>query len=104
MAFVYLIGENNEENKYKIGVTRHKDINKRILELQTGNSQELYIKDFYETEHPYKLEKMLHRHFFDKKILNEWFSLNGDDIKSFKELCSKYSGILESLKYNPFFK
>lgn len=104
MAFVYLIGENNDNNNYKIGVTKHKDINSRISELQTGNSNELYIKDYYETKYPYKLEKLLHRHFFDKKILNEWFSLNSDDIKSFKDICKKYNNVLDSLKYNPFFK
>lgn len=103
MAFVYLIGENNDNNNYKIGVTKHKDINSRISELQTGNSNELYIKDYYETKYPYKLEKMLHRHFFDKRIINEWFSLNSDDIKSFKDVCEKYNNVLDSLKYNPFF-
>ena len=103
MAFVYLIGENNDNNNYKIGVTKHKDINNRIAELQTGNSNELYIKDYYETKYPYKLEKMLHRYFFDKRILNEWFSLNSDDIKSFKNICEKYNNVLDSLKSNPFF-
>lgn len=103
MAFVYLIGENKDENTYKIGVTKHKDIKNRMNELQTGNSNELFIKDYFETKYPYKLEKMLHRHFYNKNILNEWFSLNNDDIKSFKDICLKYNNILDSLKYNPFF-
>lgn len=103
MAFVYLIGENNDENSYKIGVTKKKDISDRINELQTGNSNELFIKDYYETKYPYKLEKMLHRHFFEKHIINEWFKLNDTDIKSFKDICKKYNNILDSLKNNPFF-
>lgn len=103
MAFVYLIGENNDENSYKIGVTKKKEISDRIGELQTGNSNELFIKDCFETKYPYKLEKMLHRHFFDKHIINEWFKLNNDDVKSFKEICKKYDTILDSLKSNPFF-
>ena len=104
MSFVYLIGEVDNENNYKIGVTKHKDINKRITELQTGNSQELYIKDYFETKYPYKLEKMLHRHFNDKQIINEWFELTNEDVKSFNEICLKYNNILLSLKDNPFFK
>lgn len=104
MSFVYLIGEVDNENKYKIGVTKHNNIQNRIKELQTGNSNELFIKDYFETKYPYKLEKMLHRHFYDKNLLNEWFSLSKDDVDSFKETCLKYNNILDSLKFNPFFK
>lgn len=103
MAFVYLIGESDNENVYKIGVTKKKDINERIKELQTGSSQPLYVKDYFETDYPYKLEKMLHRHYHNKNLLNEWFELNLDEVKSFKSTCNKYSLIIESLKENPFF-
>ena len=103
MAFVYLIGEVNNDNKYKIGVTKKKNINERKKELQTGNSDELYIKNVFETKYPYKLEKMLHRHFYDKNILNEWFNLSKDDVNSFNDICLKYENILLSLKDNPFF-
>lgn len=102
MAYVYLIGETNDSNKFKIGVTNG-DIEKRIKKLQTGNSQELYIKSFYQTKYPFKLEKMLHRHFFKQKILNEWFLLNDEEIINFNEICEKYNQILLSLNNNPFF-
>lgn len=104
MPFVYLIGEINNDNTFKIGVTKHKDISKRIAELQTGNSQELYIKNYFETKYPYKLEKMLHRHYQNKNILNEWFELSNEDVKDFNNICLKYNDILNSLKDNPFFK
>ena len=93
MPFVYLIGEMDNENNYKIGVTN---------ELQTGNSQPLYVKSYFETKYPYKLEKMLHRHYQDKHILNEWFYLDKIDVEKFNETCEKYNNILLSLKDNPF--
>ena len=54
MPFVYLIGEMDNENNYKIGVTKHKNIQNRINELQTGNSQPLYVNSYLETKYPYK--------------------------------------------------
>ena len=65
MAIVYLIGEIENDNTYKIGVTRHNDVNKRKKELQTGCGQELFIKDYFQTEYPFKLEKL----WFDHRIL-----------------------------------
>lgn len=104
MGFIYLIGEIDNDKNYKIGVTKKKNITERKNELQTGNSQELYIKHQFETNYPYKLEKMLHRHFNDKKIINEWFELDNIDINNFINTCKKYESILDSLKENPFFK
>ena len=47
MGFVYLLGDWGKEKTYKIGVTRGK-IEKRIKSLQTGNSGEIYIVDYFE--------------------------------------------------------
>ena len=63
MSFVYLIGENGNEGSYKIGSTRSKDIRKRLKQLQTGNSNSLFIKSFFETDYPFKVEKMLHARY-----------------------------------------
>ena len=63
MGWVYLIGERENKGKYKIGSTRWKDVNNRLKQLQTGNSSELFIKDSFETSHPFKLEQMLHNRF-----------------------------------------
>lgn len=103
MAFVYLISNIDDDNICKIGVTKKKDIENRKKELQTGSSNELYIRNSFETKYPYKLEKMLHRHFHDKILLNEWFKLSNEDINNFINTCNKYENILLSLKENPFF-
>ena len=103
MAFVYLISNIDDDNICKIGVTMKKDIENRKKELQTGSSNELYIRNYFETKYPYKLEKMLHRHFHDKILLNEWFKLSNEDINNFINTCNKYENILLSLKDNPFF-
>lgn len=103
MAFVYLIGEINNDNTYKIGITKCKNIEDRKKKLQTGNSSELFIKTYYETDSPYKLEKMLHNHYYDKQILNEWYELNNDDILEFSSVCEKLQNNINSLEDNPFF-
>lgn len=100
-GFVYLICDPSTD-LFKIGVTTGK-LENRIKKLQTGNGTELHFVNHYETEYPFKLEKMLHNHFFNKKELNEWFSLDTDDISHFTELCEKKEEIIISLKDNPFY-
>lgn len=103
MGFVYLIGEENNENRYKIGSTRCKSINKRLKQLQTGNSNKLLIENYYETDKPFKLETMLHNRFKDVNVIGEWFEISEDDKKNFKNICEYYQKIMDSLKENPFF-
>ena len=103
MGFVYLIGEENNENRYKIGSTRCKNINKRLKQLQTGNSNKLLIENYYETNKPFKLETMLHNRFKDVNVIGEWFEISEDDKKNFKNICEYYQKIIDSLKENPFF-
>jgi hypothetical protein len=103
MGYVYLIGEENEENKYKIGSTKCKDINKRLKQLQTGNSNQLYIKAYYETSRPFRLETMLHNKFKEYNVIGEWFELNKDDIESFESVCHSLQNIIDCLKENPYF-
>lgn len=103
MGYVYLIGEKNKKGKYKIGSTRAKDVNKRLKQLQTGNSSELFIKESYETEHPFKLEKMLHNRFKSSNLIGEWFDLSESDTEAFKSVCEEKEKIIMSLKNNPFY-
>lgn len=103
MGYVYLIGEINDENKYKIGSTKCSDINKRLKQLQTGNSNQLIIKSYYETNKPFKLETMLHNKFKNNNVIGEWFEMTEKDIIDFNETCDKYQKIIESLKENPYF-
>lgn len=82
MAFVYLITEENDNGNYKIGSTR-KNINERLKELQTGNSNKLVISKYFECDKPFKL--------------------TDEEVNNFKNVCQKYYNIIESLKDNPFF-
>jgi len=103
MGYVYLIGEKDNPGKFKIGSTRSNDISKRLKQLQTGSSSELYIKDYFETSHPFKLEKMLHNHFSSSNIIGEWFELFESDTEAFRGICEEKMAIIESLKDNPFY-
>ena len=103
MGYVYLIGEIGNEGRYKIGSTRAKDVNKRLKQLQTGNSSELYIKESFETEYPFKIEKMLHNHFKSSNLMGEWFELSESDVEAFKGVCEEKMRVVESLKNNPFY-
>ena len=103
MGYVYLIGEINNDGRYKIGSTRAKKVDTRLKQLQTGNANELYIKESYETEYPFKLEKMLHNHFKSYSLMGEWFALSEDDTEAFKGICEEKSKIIQSLKDNPFY-
>ena len=104
MAWIYLIGEDEATTRFKIGLTTAKDINTRMKKLQTGNSNELYLKKSFKTNTPFKLELMLHNHYQNKKIINEWYELNEVDINDFENVCEKYQKIIDSLSDNPFFK
>jgi hypothetical protein len=101
-GFVYLICDPSTD-LFKIGLTTGK-LENRLKKLQTGNGTELHLVTFHETEYPYKIEKMLHNHFSNKKELNEWFNLDTDDINTFNEICEKKEEIIKSLSDNPFFE
>ena len=103
MGYIYLIGEIGKEGRYKIGSTKAKDVNKRLKQLQTGNSSKLFIKESYETKHPFKLEKLLHNHFKSSNLIGEWFELSESDTEAFRGVCEEKEKIISSLKDNPFY-
>ena len=98
-GFVYLLCAGD---KFKIGMTKHKDINKRIQELQTGNPYKIWLRDYYETDNPLKIEKMMHAQHASSNIKNEWFDLTAEEVINFKNECMQCEKILEALKDNPF--
>lgn len=103
MGWIYLINE-ADTNNFKIGVTRAKTINKRKLELQTGNAKELILCRSFESDHPYKLEKMLHNHFYSSRLVGEWFYLTDSEATTFIDVCEKYQDRINFLlKENEFF-
>jgi len=101
MGYVYLICDPATDH-YKIGVTRTKDC-RRIGELQTGNSTELFVKEVYETPWPFRLETMLHNKYKSKQTLNEWFELSSEDVFEFPKICKILENHIKSLSNNPFF-
>jgi len=113
MGVVYLIHsigtENKDENNiiranYKIGCSKT-NATKRKDTLQTGNPNELEITHVFKTEHPFKLEKMLHNHYKNNHLLNEWFELTNEEVLNFIEICKKHNNTIIFLleAENPFF-
>lgn len=102
MAFVYLISDLDRDDTYKIGLTRGK-IENRMKKLQTGNSGELMIIKYHETNYPYLIEKFLHSKFSSKSIRGEWFTISYLNVKKFNDYCNDYEKIILAMKENPFF-
>lgn len=101
-GYVYLLGDYNNEGIYKIGVTRGK-IENRIKKLQTGNSGEIYLIKSFETYCPFFIERLLHKTYQFKKVLNEWFELTKEEIDNFETKCTAYQklyDINEEIKKN----
>ena len=59
-GYVYLLKEDGDNVMYKIGVTKSPKIEDRIKKLQTGNGNRIVLIDYFLTNKPFKLEKMLH--------------------------------------------
>ena len=102
MGYIYLIGQSDTPNIFKIGCTRG-NVMKRSKTLQTGNSEELYIANSFETNTPFKLEKMLHLKYAPKLYLNEWYELTKYDVDNFTASCQLLQSSIDSLSDNPFF-
>lgn len=103
MAYVYLIGDCEKNDAYKIGVTTG-TIENRLKKLQTGNAGELYLVNLHETDRPFYIERQLHMYFKPKRLINEWFALDSNDLKEFNKICEMFETNAEVLKNNPFFK
>ena len=91
-GYVYLLGDSGKEGIFKIGVTRG-TIERRIKKLQTGNSGELYIVDYFHSEHPFFIERWLHILYGNKKVLNEWFELGINEMRRFKDDCQRFEDL-----------
>lgn len=101
-GFVYLLGDFEKPGIYKIGVTRG-SIARRIKKLQTGNSGEIYICKYFKTEHPFFIERQLHKKYNANNIMNEWFELSDEEFKSFEKNCEFFENLIDVMKDNPFF-
>ena len=99
-GYVYLLCDGE---KFKIGMTRQKNIEKRISELQTGNPNEIFISSYHKTNYPDKVEKMMHIKYAVSKYRNEWFDLTLEQVINFNKECEKCEHTIKVLKDNPFF-
>lgn len=95
MFNIYLISsEINGHKLHKIGYTR-RTVEKRIKEFKTGNASDFEIVDSFYSKWGTKIESQLHKIFKTKKLSGEWFELNDEDIKLFKEHCEKIHNNLD---------
>jgi len=65
---IYLIFD-EENERYKIGITKN-SVDKRLKNLQTGNSSILTVKGTYTTDYMYRMETLIHNHFRHCRIVN----------------------------------
>ena len=93
MECIYLIGS-KETSLYKIGVTRQHDIKKRLENIQVGCPYKVEVIEVFESENPYKVEKIIHRSLKGCKedangikLRGEWFYLGLEFVYKFKDKC-----------------
>lgn len=99
-GFVYLLCDGEH---FKIGMTKQKDIHKRIAELQTGNPNEIFISAYHKTNYPFRVEQMMHFKYGMSKIKNEWFDLSVEQVVNFNKNCDDCERVIDIMKDNPFF-
>lgn len=77
-SFIYIIKSNYG---VKIGVSNNPF--NRISQINTSSPFDVELLHilFIHKDYVYNVEKGFHKHFKDKKISGEWFSLSDDDIK-----------------------
>jgi hypothetical protein len=107
MSYVYLILEvdKNGDEAHKIGVSKNSP-EKRLKQLQTGNSNKLSVLKFYESKNYKRIENMLHARYSYKQTLamNEFFKLSDDEVIGFLATCKKLDETIQLLlRENPFF-
>jgi hypothetical protein len=97
MKYIYLI-QSLENSYYKIGVSKHP--NKRVKELQTGNSSELKLIETFQSEFAHIIEKTLQRRYSHLRKEGEWFEMSISNEISFVNECKKIQENLIFLKKN----
>lgn len=90
MKSIYLIRGN--DGMYKIGIAKNPQ--KRLKQLQTGNSDELKIVETYQTNNASQLESILHNHYAYGKERGEWFDLSIADEARFLCMCENIDKML----------
>jgi len=94
MKSVYLIRGN--DGRYKIGIA--KNPKKRLLQLQTGNSDRLTLIDSYPSENARKIETALHTQYSHNKTIGEWFDLSITEEVIFIKRCKTIDETITTLR------
>jgi len=95
MKYVYLI-QSLEDSRYKIGVSKNPQ--KRMKQLQTGNSSELKLIESYPSELAYQIEKTLQRRYSYLKREGEWFEMSISHEVNFLKECQQTEETISILK------
>lgn len=74
--FIYFISDGIY---FKIGKTFRRP-EKRLKELQTGNSKKIHLYNYISCLVKDNVEKVLHEKFKDRKIHGEWFNISKDEV------------------------
>jgi len=97
MKYIYLI-QSLENGYYKVGVSKHPQ--RRIEQLQTGNSSELKLIEVYQSEQAHKVEKILQNRLLPFRKVGEWFDMPMASIANFGRECQKIEEMIIFLKKN----
>jgi len=97
MKYIYLI-QSLEEGYYKIGVSKNPQ--RRIKELQTGNSSPLKLIETYQSEYADKIERTLQRRYSHLNKEGEWFDMSIEEEVTFVKNCKAIEENLVFLKKN----
>lgn len=104
MYNVYLISCGDGTNKkYKIGYTKN-EVNERLKQLKTGNSESLTIEKVFKSKWGTKIESILHRQFESQNISGEWFNLSESQVNNFQTECMRLENFIKDLLNNSTFK
>lgn len=103
MGKIYLIKiYNDSEVLYKIGFTRG-DPENRLKALETGNPNDMEIFKVFKTNFNTKIESAVHSRFKHKRVKNEWFRLNKEDVDNFINICESIEKNYELLAEKNYF-
>jgi len=95
MKYIYLI-QSLENGYYKVGVSKHPQ--KRMLELQTGNSSILKLICIYKSKFAHQIERAIQRRYEYLHKEGEWFDLSLQEELSFNKDCQLIEQNLTILK------
>jgi len=99
---VYLLHEfGSSPEKYKIGISKG-PVEKRIKNIQTGNSYEIILINQFQTKYFRKIETHLHKLYskYSTDGGKEWFTLPSSEVFNFKSICQKLNDNFKFLEEN----